>query len=126
MKQEIKFTCKVCWIHYDQCEKENKMTKKIEFYGAYWCGDCVRAKAFLDENSISYEYIDVDFLASAAAKVEQINHGKRIIPTIIVDNKPLTNPSNAILSEELGLDILKHQLEIVEGAGCSLDNPGAC
>lgn len=102
------------------------MTKKIEFYGASWCGDCVRAKAFFDEHKVSYDYIDVDFIASAAAKVESINGGKRIIPTLIIDEQPLTNPNNTQLAEILEIKDPVALGEIKEGAGCSLDHPEAC
>ncbi|HCE76863.1 MAG TPA: NrdH-redoxin, partial [Dehalococcoidia bacterium] len=32
----------------------------IKMYGTTWCGDCIRAKKFLDRNKIKYEYTDVD------------------------------------------------------------------
>lgn len=102
------------------------MIKHIQFYGASWCGDCVRAKSFLDSHKIPYEYIDVDFVASAAKKVEEINQGKRIIPTLILDDVPLTNPSNQKLSTALGLTLDHGEMQIREGAGCRLDDPDAC
>ncbi len=73
-------------------------------YGADWCPDCRRAKAFLKENNISYDHIDVDLNKEATKKVENINNGKRIIPTLIIDGKSLTNPDNAKLSAVLGIN----------------------
>ena len=32
----------------------------IDFYGADWCPDCQRAKAYLKENGIDFNFIDVD------------------------------------------------------------------
>lgn len=32
---------------------------EIKLYGAEWCIFCVRAKHFLEENKINFEYIDV-------------------------------------------------------------------
>ena len=52
----------------------------IDFYGADWCPDCQRAKAYLKEHDIDFNFIDVDIDKNATAKVEEINHGKRIIP----------------------------------------------
>ena len=80
------------------------MKKKIQVYGAEWCGDCVRAKMFLDTKRVPYENIDVDKLEDAAALVMKINNGKRIIPTIVVDGVPYTNPKNPELAKILGLD----------------------
>ncbi len=98
----------------------------IEFYGASWCGDCVRAKAFLDKQNVGFEYVDVDFVASAAAIVESVNNGKRIIPTIVVDGIALTNPSNEILAEALKLDVALEAEDIDTGEACSIDNKDAC
>jgi thioredoxin reductase (NADPH) len=76
----------------------------IDLYGADWCPDCVRAKAFLNQNNIQFNFVDVDLDESATKKVEEINNGKRIIPTVIINGKPYTNPDNAQLSTELGIN----------------------
>ncbi|MBP6993963.1 glutaredoxin family protein, partial [Candidatus Woesebacteria bacterium] len=55
----------------------------IKFYGAGWCGDCVRSKKLLDEHNISYEYFDTDAKPEYAQAVEKINKGQRRIPTIV-------------------------------------------
>ena len=77
---------------------------QIQLYGADWCPDCRRAKAFLENNNISYEFIDVDLDEAATRKVESINKGKRIIPTVIINGKSYTNPSNAKLAAALGIN----------------------
>ncbi|AZQ60730.1 pyridine nucleotide-disulfide oxidoreductase [Flammeovirga pectinis] len=76
----------------------------ILLYGADWCPDCRRAKAFLNDNNIDYTFIDVDLDKEATLKVEQINNGKRIIPTAIISGKSFTNPSNVELSAVLGIN----------------------
>jgi len=76
----------------------------IILYGADWCPDCRRAKAYLKENNIAYTFIDVDLDKEATAKVEAINNGKRIIPTLIINNKSYTNPDNKELASILGLN----------------------
>ena len=76
----------------------------IKLYGADWCPDCVRAKTFLKENNVDYTFIDVDLDEAATKKVEAINNGKRIIPTVLVEGKSHTNPDNAKLAEVLGLN----------------------
>lgn len=73
-------------------------------YGADWCPDCRRAKAFLNDNNISYDYVDVDLDQEATKKVETINNGKRIIPTLIINGKSYTNPDNAQLGAALGIN----------------------
>jgi mycoredoxin len=71
-------------------------------YGAEWCGDCRRSKRFLDSNSVSYEYIDVEADASASDKVIEINGGQRSIPVILFsDGTHLTEPSDNDLKAKL-------------------------
>ncbi len=77
---------------------------RVILFGADWCPDCRRAKAYLDQQKINYMFIDVDRFDWAATRVETINNGKRIIPTILVNDKPYTNPSNNDLRDALQLE----------------------
>ena len=64
----------------------------IKIYGADWCVDCVNAKNFLDSKGVKYDYIDITDNKKAIALVEEINNGKRVIPTLMVDGISYTNP----------------------------------
>lgn len=76
----------------------------ITVYGADWCGDCRRSKKFLDENKISYLWVDTDENKDAEELVKYKNGGKRIIPTIVfADGSFLAEPSNEKLAEKLGI-----------------------
>jgi thioredoxin reductase (NADPH) len=77
----------------------------LTVYGATWCGDCKRAKKFLGEQRVHYEWVDVEQDAAGLALVERVNSGKRIIPTIVFhdDDSFLIEPSNAELAAKLGL-----------------------
>ena len=77
----------------------------LTVYGATWCSDCKRAKKFLGEQRVHYEWVDVEQDADGLALVERLNNGKRIIPTIVFhdDNSFLVEPSNAELARKLGL-----------------------
>ncbi len=77
---------------------------KLELYGANWCGDCRRAKKFLGEQRIHYDWLDITDNDEAIAFVESVNDGKRRIPTIVLpDERVLSNPTNAELAAALGL-----------------------
>jgi len=77
---------------------------ELTLYGATWCSDCKRAKKFLGEQRVHYDWVDVEQDADALALVERINNGKRIIPTIVfADESTLIEPSNAELAVKLGL-----------------------
>ena len=76
----------------------------LTVYGASWCTDCRRAKKFLGEQRIHYNWVDIEQDAEAQALVERLNDGKRIIPTIIFeDGSKLVEPTNAELAAKLGL-----------------------
>ncbi len=82
------------------------MKKKIQFYGAMWCGDCRRSKYFLDENKIKYDFHNTDGNQKAAEFVEKKNNGMCSIPTIIFpDGYFLVEPTNSQLAEKLGLEV---------------------
>lgn len=77
---------------------------RIQLYGADWCPDCRRAKRFLQDNQLHFQFIDVDQAPDAASFVEQVNNGKRIIPTVLIDGLPHSNPSNEDLIQTLDLN----------------------
>jgi thioredoxin reductase (NADPH) len=80
--------------------------KHIIVYGTTWCPDCKRAKQFLGEHRIHYDWVDVDKDADALVYVEEVNRGRRIIPTIVFpDGTILVEPSNAELAEKLDITI---------------------
>jgi thioredoxin reductase (NADPH) len=77
---------------------------KVTVYGAYWCPDCRRAKKFLGEQFVPYNWVDIEQDKAGEAYVLQKNNGKRIIPTIVFeDDSFLVEPSNAELAQKLGL-----------------------
>jgi len=76
----------------------------ILVYSTVWCSDCKRAKKFFGEQRVPYINIDIEHDPAAMAFVEQVNHGKRIIPTIVFpDGSTLVEPSNAQLAAKMGL-----------------------
>ena len=80
------------------------MSAKLKVIGASWCPDCKRAKTFLGQHRIEFDWVDMETDPTAQAEVERINDGKRIIPTIIFpDGSILTEPSNEELAEKLGI-----------------------
>lgn len=71
--------------------KNNK--HKVLMYAISTCGWCNRAKKFLNDNNIEYEYIDID-LCNQEDKNKirqdiQSRGGHLAYPTIIIDNKTL-------------------------------------
>jgi len=83
------------------------MADKIVVYGASWCPDCRRAKQFLGEHRIDFEWIDITDNVDAINFIEQVNNGNRSIPTIIFpDGDILVEPSNAELARKTQTQII--------------------
>lgn len=75
---------------------------EIIMYGASWCPDCHRSRAYLDSHNIPYEWVNIEESAEAADLVTEINGGYRSIPTIVFpDGSHLTEPSNQVLEAKL-------------------------
>ena len=58
---------------------------QVTVYGAPWCPDCKRAKRFLAEQRVAYDWVDIDQDAAGLEHVEELQKGGRTIPTIVFD-----------------------------------------
>jgi glutaredoxin-like protein NrdH len=86
--------------------KNNK--HKVLLYALSTCGWCKRAKRFLKDNDVEYEYVDVDLCKMEDKKIirQDIQNRGGILayPTVIIDNnRLLTGPSPDKLREVLEL-----------------------
>ena len=80
------------------------MTDNIVMYGADWCGDCRRSKAFLEGNDVPFTYVDLEERPDEMHEVIRRNDGMRSIPVIVFDDgSHLTEPTNDALAAKLGL-----------------------
>jgi glutaredoxin len=75
---------------------------RITFYGADWCADCRRSKAFLESHDVAYTFIDVVEDAAAAEKVAGLTGNNTTIPVIFFDDGAmLIEPSDEVLEAKL-------------------------
>jgi mycoredoxin len=73
----------------------------LTVYGADWCGDCRRAKRFLDSTGFPYRYVDLE--ADPAAQQLVDDAGYRAIPVIVTPTgRVLIEPSNDELADVIG------------------------
>jgi thioredoxin reductase (NADPH) len=78
----------------------------VTVYGAPWCPDCRRAKKFLAEQRVAYDWVDIDKDVEGLRLVEELQKGGRTIPTIVfADGGPLIDPANEDLARRLGLTL---------------------
>ncbi len=71
----------------------------ISVYGSMSCPDTVRARAFLDAKAIAYEFKDVDAAPEYNDYIAGLNGGKRVMPTIRIDNLTYINPTDQELAK---------------------------
>jgi len=73
----------------------------VTVYGADWCGDCRRAKRFLEATGVPYRYVDLD--ADPVAQQLVDDAGYRAIPIIVTPaGDVLIEPSNDELATATG------------------------
>jgi glutaredoxin len=75
--------------------------KKVEIYGADWCGDTKKSLEVLDRLNVQYDYTNIDDDAEAAEWVKQQNGGKELKPTVKIGDVVLSMPSASELEKTL-------------------------
>ena len=71
----------------------------VTVYGSRQCPDTARALQFLDAQQVPYEFKDVDQEPELNEYIAGLNGGKRVTPTIRVNNENLINPSEKDLGK---------------------------
>jgi glutaredoxin len=73
----------------------------VSVYGSRTCSDTTRALHLLDSQEIPYEFKDVDETPEFNDYIAGLNGGKRVMPTIQIDNAILINPDDRELSSAI-------------------------
>ena len=73
----------------------------VKVYGADWCDDTKRTRAYLDGQGVKYEYINIEQDAQAAAWVKEQNGGRERKPTVDLGGQVLSVPSEQELTGAL-------------------------
>jgi thioredoxin reductase (NADPH) len=88
----------------------------IKVFGASWCGDCKRAKQFLGDQRVAFEWHDIEQEPQYLEVVHAHNNGNNVIPTIVFpDGSSLSEPSNEELANKIGLErtAMMHAYDLV-------------
>jgi mycoredoxin len=74
---------------------------KVKVYGADWCKDTKHTLKHLDERGVDYDYVDIEKDEEAARWVREQNDGKERKPTLDINGRVLSVPSNEELDAAL-------------------------
>jgi mycoredoxin len=77
----------------------------VKMYTSNWCGDCWRARRFLQKHKIDFEEINISDSDEAATLVMSHNGGKRRVPTFDINGSFHGNPPLSKLAALLGVDL---------------------
>ncbi len=70
----------------------------------YWrpgCGFCGRLKAALAGRAEDAHWVNIWQDPEAAAFVRSVNDGNEVVPTVVIDGLPFTNPDPALVLDRL-------------------------
>lgn len=70
----------------------------------YWrpgCGFCARLRSTLGERADQAQWVDIWEDAEAAAFVRSVNDGNEVVPTVVLDGIPVTNPDPQVVLDRL-------------------------
>jgi len=73
----------------------------VKVYGADWCEDTQRTRAFLERLGVAYQYVDIETDERAREWVREHNDGKERRPTVDVAGQILSVPSDHDLTGAL-------------------------
>ena len=83
------------------------MAKKVIVYSSDFCPWCDKAKEFLNENEVEYEYVDVDLCTDEEREEIRQNilslGGRLTFPAIIIDGKLINGFHENKIEEALHL-----------------------
>lgn len=77
------------------------MPDYIVMYGVQWCPDCSRSRRVLKRHRVEYKEIDIDRESGADAKMRSLNGGSGKVPTLIIGEETLIEPSDHELTSAL-------------------------
>src|SRR5437762_2393160 len=75
------------------------LIEPIVFYCTEWCPDCTRSRRQLRRLNVPFEEIDVESVAGAEDRMKAFNGGSGKVPTIVIGNRVLIEPTDREICE---------------------------
>lgn len=77
------------------------MPLSVVAYITSWCPDCHRARRILREMNVACVEIDIERVSGAEAAMRAVNGGSGKVPTIVIGDHVLIEPSDDTLRSAL-------------------------
>lgn len=74
---------------------------RIVAYTTSWCSDCHRSKRLLAGRGVEFVEIDIERVAGAEAAMRGLNGGSGKVPTILLGDEVLVEPTDRDLEAAL-------------------------
>jgi mycoredoxin len=75
-------------------------------YVTDWCPDCTRSRRVLQQMRIRFQEIDIEKAPDAESEMRARNGGSSRVPTIVIGDKVLVEPTDTELREALRARVL--------------------
>ena len=67
----------------------------------HWCPDCIRSRRVLQQMGIKFEEVDIEKVAGTEDEMRSRNGGFGKVPTILIGDKVLIEPTDSELRSAL-------------------------
>ena len=84
---------------------------RVKVYGADWCEDTQRTLSHLEGLGVDYDYINIEQDEEAARWVREQNEGRERKPTLDINGRVLSTPSNEELDAALARARMKQGMK---------------
>jgi glutaredoxin len=74
---------------------------RVVAYTTSWCPDCHRSKRLLVRRGVEFAEIDIERVAGAEAAMRGLNGGSGKVPTILLGDEALVEPTDLDLEAAL-------------------------
>lgn len=85
------------------------MPRSVIAYVTNWCPDCTRSQRLLQQMGVKFHEIDIESVRGAEAEMRSKNGGSGKVPTILIDDIVLIEPTDNELRDALKGKVLSKE-----------------
>lgn len=82
-------------------EAQNMSNQSVIVYWRPGCGFCSRLRSTLGKHADQAQWVNIWEDKEAAAFVRSVNDGNEVVPTVVMDGIPVTNPNPKVVLDKI-------------------------